>query len=189
MTDLHTQIPKPAWRNDLLRRRRYQSGRSQMHRPIGTAAIAIGAPILLGERRNIKRGPAQPREICNGTRGLRVRQILQDVIANHQIEGLARREVDDRTTGPVEPAAQVLARLESHVTRARQEFFERLAQQADAATAVEDSAHGNLALPQGTRDDRRAVAHLAGCDHAGRRVQIKFAEIGGAEIIGRSRSV
>ena len=36
----------------------------------------------------------------------RIGQVLQHVVANDQIKGFARREVDDRSEGPAESAAK-----------------------------------------------------------------------------------
>src|SRR5258708_29920479 len=70
---------------------------AQVDRAVRTAAIAIVAPILLRERGDVERGPAQVAEVRNGACRLCVRQILQNVIANHQVERIARPEVRHRT--------------------------------------------------------------------------------------------
>src|SRR5277367_1041281 len=99
--------------------------RSQMHGPIRAAAVAILAPILPGQRRHINCRPAQAAQVHDGARGLRIRQVLQHVITNHQVIWRARSKVDDRAQGPAESAAQVLARLEPRVACPRQELLER----------------------------------------------------------------
>jgi hypothetical protein len=162
---------------------------AQMHRTIRAAAIAILTPILERECRDVKRGPAQVAKVRDGAGCLCVRQILQDVIANHQIERPARRIVDDRTSLPVETAAQVLARFKAYIARPRQKFLEGPAQQADAAARIEYVPNGNLALPQGTGDGGGAAVHFRRGDHPCRGVQIEFSEIGSTKIVGGRLSV
>jgi len=100
-----------------------------MHGSIGPAAVAIFAPILRGQRRHVQRRSRQLDEVGDGAPGLRVGQVLQDVVANHQIEGFSRREIADRPPHPTEAFAEVRARFETAIARPRIKVRERLAQQ------------------------------------------------------------
>src|ERR1700760_4596589 len=66
------------------------SAGSQVNRAVGAAAVAIFAPVLGGQRRDIDSGAAQVPQVRDRGRCFLVRQVLQDVIADDQVKGLPR---------------------------------------------------------------------------------------------------
>ena len=108
-------------------------------------------------------------------------EILQYIVANDQVAGMARGIVRHRALGPPKTRAQILARLETRVARSRQYLRKRFAQQSHAATGVENGAHRHAGLGEYGGDQPRARTHFAGGDNARSRIDVELAEIRGPE--------
>src|ERR1700722_9486165 len=93
--------------------------RPQMDGAIGEPAVAVVVPILVRQSGEIERAAREPAEIGNRPAGGAIVQILQDVVADDQIAGGARRVVDHGPPGPTVARAQVLARVEPRVADSR----------------------------------------------------------------------
>src|SRR3984885_8290707 len=101
--------------------------RPQMDGAIGEPAVAVVVPILVRQSGEIERAAREPAEIGNRPAGGAIVQILQDVVADDQIAGGARRVVDHGPPGPTVARAQVLARVEPRVADSRPNLREGLA--------------------------------------------------------------
>src|SRR5580765_6676374 len=87
--------------------------RPQVHGSISAGLIAIFPPILASQRGDVHRGAAQSGEICNGSCRVAIVQVLQDVVADDQIGGGSRLEVDHRPLGPAVSGTEVVAGFQS----------------------------------------------------------------------------
>ena len=58
-----------------------------MHGTIGARPVAVGAPILAGQRGYVDGGGGKFGEIRDGARGIAIVKLLQDVVADHEIAG------------------------------------------------------------------------------------------------------
>jgi len=150
-----------------------------MHLGIGAAAVAVLGPILCSQGGEVDGSPAQCGQIQQRPPCIAIREILQDVVTDHEVVGCARREVDDRPRGPSIALAQILTGLEAGITRARQRRRERAAQQADAAAGIEDPADRDGGMAQYRGDQHGAHTHLGGCRDPGLRIEVELAEVRG----------
>jgi len=148
-----------------------------VHVAVGALAVAVLRPIRGGERGEIDGRTAELRQIQQRTPRRVVRQVLQDVVTDHEVVGNSRRKVDHRPSSPPIAAAQIRAGLEARVPRPRQRRGEGAAQQADAAPRIEDPAHWDGRVTQRRRNEHGARAHLRRRRDAGFGVQIELAEI------------
>src|ERR1700722_15816106 len=158
---------------------------SQMHGSIGEAAVAVFTPILARQSGYVEGGAGQFRQIGDGARSSIVIQVLQHVVADHEVAAEARREVGHRALDPFVPRAQKVARLQAPIGGARDGFGERLAEQPDAAARIENAAHGYAGVFQNSGNEVRPAAHLCRRRNAGGGVEVVLAEVGGVE--GRRR--
>src|ERR1700722_3982410 len=115
---------------------------SQMHGSIGEAAVAVFTPILARQSGYIEGGAGEFRQIGDGARSSIVIQVLQHVVADHEVAAEARREVGHRARDPFVSGAQKGARLQAPIAGARDDLSEGLAQQRAAAARIENAAGG-----------------------------------------------
>src|ERR1700737_199076 len=99
-----------------------------MHGTSGARLVAVRAPILASQRGYIEGGAGQFGEIRDGTRGIAIVKVLQDVVADHEIAGGARCEIHHRALGPLVSVTKIVACLETLITGSRQGRGESLAQ-------------------------------------------------------------
>src|SRR5579885_1290789 len=103
---------------------------AQMHVGIGSRGVAVPLPIAPGKGAEVQHSAAEPPEVAQGTRGRRGVEILQHVVADHEIEGRGAAVILDPAVLPAVAAAEIRARLQTDVLRLGQEALERRAQQA-----------------------------------------------------------
>src|SRR6185436_581178 len=107
---------------------------------IRPCAIRVPAPVLGRQHTEIQGAAGESAEICERSHRAPVVEVLQDVVAEKKVEALLRRIARDARLHPAEAAAQVIARLEPDVTRARKDFPNRDAEVAEPAAGIEHAA-------------------------------------------------
>ena len=150
-----TQNPTPLGRKCGAAACRTRRASRRMHIAIRARAVAVLAPVARRERRQVQHAAREPAEIGDRTRGRAVVEVLQDVVADHEIERI-RRPVRERALRPAEALAEVFAVFETRVLGARKRAAQRRAQQADAAARVEHAAHRQPDVIRVRRDEIRA---------------------------------
>src|SRR6185312_3136108 len=135
-------------------------GGSQIHVGVRTAAVAVFVPVLTRERGEIEHAATQPREVADGTTGGWPIEVLHDVVAHHEIEGLRCAVVLNETMVPAVALAKILARFDTRVGRARKDSLERCAQHASAASHIENALHRHSDVFRMSGDESPAIARF-----------------------------
>src|SRR5690606_28315582 len=99
-------------------------------------------------------------------------EVLQDVVADDEVEGLLRRVVGDVLVQPAVPAAQVLAGLEADVAGPREELTYGRTQVAEPATGVEHASDGEAEVGRVGTDEAAELQRVRARGDAGRGVDV-----------------
>src|SRR5579883_945822 len=133
----------------------------QMHVGIRSHRIAVPLPVAPGQGAEVQRAAAEPPEVAERAGGLAVAEILQHVVADHQIERGGTAIFLDAAMLPAVAAAKVGAGLQADLLGSRQEALERGMQQARAAAGIEQPADRQADVLGERRDQTRAGLHFA----------------------------
>src|SRR3954468_14185798 len=112
------------------------AARAHPRRPIRGGAVAVVLPVFLGERAEVERAAAEPREVLDSAPRPGVVHVLEDVVADDQIEAPPRPELLDGAAPPAVSRAEVIAGVEPDVLSAPERAQQRAAQGARAAACV-----------------------------------------------------
>ena len=115
-----TNIPLPALTNYGANRSPIPVRRRRSDIPVGAALVAVLLPVFGRQRTEMQHAAAQPREIRRPRPRFARAEVLQHVVADHEVEGPRRCEARRPTRESSRASAQVIADLETGVPRPRQ---------------------------------------------------------------------
>ena len=99
--------------------------RAQRDAGVGPRAVRVPPPVLRRQDTEVKRAAAKAAEVRDRSGGAAVVEVLEHVVTEDEVEGPLLRVVDDAAALPAVAAAEVLARLETDVARAREPLSAR----------------------------------------------------------------
>src|SRR6185369_9952687 len=84
-------------------------GAPQVDVAVAALAVAVALPVLAGQDLEVEGGAGDPLEVADPRFGLLVVQVLEDVLAEDEVEGLGGPVVGETPALPAELAAGVRA--------------------------------------------------------------------------------
>jgi hypothetical protein len=124
------------------------------------------------EGAEVQHAAAQPAEIGERTPRRRRIQVLQHVVTDQQVKRRWAAVRLDPTALPTIAPAQVLAALQCHVVRPRQQASQRRAQHAGATARFQDAPYRQPQVLGERGDEARPRLHFAARGDRGARIEV-----------------
>lgn len=166
--------------------RRFEVGRqlfsvpgaaSKMHLGVRAALVGVVRPVGLGERFEIERTFAEPREVAQGRFSLGLGQVLQHALADHEV-GAWARVIDDGGLLPAKTLGAIATGFDAPVLRVGQKLEQRGLPAAKATAHIEHLGDRHLQVIEVADDEARQTKRGLPIAHPGLRIAVKAVKVG-----------